>query len=165
MKPSLRRRWREIVALHCCLCHEEDSQRRQSEPDGYHNDGCRPVHGFLFVSSTACLFAALGQDGFRDHAYRQGHAEGDQEQVVQVPEYGDRVGDEVYRTEGIPDHDRGEDPGVGRHPGIPVGQIKRVDLRLESPRPTLQAPDGLGSQRPGVRLLMLVVPGKRRAAA
>jgi hypothetical protein len=153
------------VALHCCLCHEEDSQRRQSEPDGYHNDGCRPVHGFLFVSSTACLFAALGQDEFRDHAYRQGHAEGDQEQVVQVPEYGDRVGDRVYRTEGIPDHDRGEDPGVGRHPGIPVGQIKRVDLRLESPRPTLQAPDGLGSQRPGVRLLMLVVPGKRRAAA
>src|SRR3712207_3063672 len=101
-KSSLR--WREM-GLTCHLGHEEDRQRRQGEPDGDHNDGCHPVCRLLFVRSTPCLFAALGQDGFRDHAYRQGYAEGDQEQVIQVPEYGDRVGDQVYGAESIPDHD------------------------------------------------------------
>ncbi len=39
--------------------------------------------------------AALGGYGRRDHAYRERHPEGDEQQVVQITEDGDEIGDQA----------------------------------------------------------------------
>src|SRR5215218_7793711 len=98
-----------------------------------------PVYGP--VLGIARLFATLGEDVGWDHFYGQRDAERDDDEVVQVSEDGDHVGDEVYGAEGVPDDGGGADPRVPGHPRVPVGEIERVHLDLEPARPRLEPPD------------------------
>jgi hypothetical protein len=56
--------------------------------------------------------ARTGRGSFLCECYTQG----EEDEVVQVAE----VRDQVYRAEGVPDHARGEDTRVDRHPRILV---------------------------------------------
>src|SRR5215216_142640 len=129
---------------------EPYGQRREGDPDGHYYHSAHPAE--WLVLRIARFFAALGEDRGWDHSYRERDSERDDEYIVEVSEDRDRVGYQVYGTEGVRDHDRGEGPRIPWHPRVLVGQVQRVDFDLETSRPPLESLDkvtvpGLWSQK------------------
>lgn len=60
----------------------------------------------------------LVEDVPGDQAHREHDAQRCQHEVVQVSQDGDRVGDQVYRAEGLAHHARREDSRVPRDPRV-----------------------------------------------
>lgn len=115
----------------------DDRRGGQRYPYDDDEDGGHAVDGFAIGGGCSGAFAAIFEHVGRDHAYRQGDAEGNQDEVVQVAENGDGVGDQVYRAERVAHDDRREHSGVQRHPRVPIGEVQRVDLGFQAPRPAL----------------------------
>lgn len=68
---------------------------------------------------------------FRNELERQEHAQGDEQQIVQVTEHGDEVGDQIDWAEGIRHHQCGPGFGVPGRARVAVRQIEGIRVSFE----------------------------------
>jgi hypothetical protein len=68
-----------------------------------------------------------------DHAPYREDAEWDQHKVIEIPEHGDRIGDQVDRAERVGDDAARQGLCVPGHARISDGEVERVDLPLQKP--------------------------------
>lgn len=77
------------------------------------------------------LEAAVVEDGGRDEPQNEGDAEGQEDDVVEVAEEGDEIGDEVDGAEGVADDEGGEELGVPGGGGVFEGEEEGEGLAFE----------------------------------
>lgn len=114
---------------------ERDGAYGEHDPDKHDDPGGEPVPGLAGRHDSRSLLATLGHDLGGDDLEEEGDAQRDEDQVVQVAEDGDEVGDEVDRAERVPDDAGRQRPAVSGRAGIPAGQVERVCLSLQPLRP------------------------------
>jgi len=79
----------------------KNTAHREQQPDGDDHPGGDPTHRLPRPHQPSRLLAALVEDGGRDQPDHQRHPERDEDQVVQIADDGDRVGDQIDRAERI----------------------------------------------------------------
>jgi len=81
------------------------------------------------------LSPVLGEDLGGDHLHGEENPERQQDELIEVAEHGDKVRDQVDRTEGIGDEECRERLGVPRHARVAARQVKRRHVAAELQRP------------------------------
>ena len=76
------------------------------------------------------LAAAIGHDVRGDQLQGQGDAQRDDDQVVQIADDRDEVGDQVNRTEGVGDDGSGEGTRIPGGARVTDCQVQNVGLAL-----------------------------------
>ncbi len=103
---------------------EVETNRREGEPDGDDRPGRNPARGFPLFRERLRANSALREQGWRDQSAHGKNAQRHDDEVVQVSEDGDEIGNEIDRTEGVGDDAAGEQLGVPRRAGIFAGQVE-----------------------------------------
>ena len=134
----------------------------------------RLTRASCWMVSCACnRHSALGQYGARDQAYRQGGAQGCEDEIIEIAQDGYEVWNQVNRAERI-----GDDPGhkklcIPRRPGVACRKVKCKGFRLETTGGLLQLLKQIFGRSSGCRAARcwepsirswphLVSPGGRR---
>jgi hypothetical protein len=134
----------------------------------------RLTRASCWMVSCACnRHSALGQYGARDQAYRQGGAQGCEDEIIEIAQDGYEVWNQVNRAERI-----GDEPGhrklcIPRRPGVACRKVKCKGFRLETTGGLLQLLKQIFGRSSGCRAARcwepsirswphLVSPGGRR---
>jgi hypothetical protein len=134
----------------------------------------RLTRASCWMVSCACnRHSALGQYGARDQAYRQGGAQGCEDEIIEIAQDGYEVWNQVNRAERI-----GDDPGhkklcIPRRPRVACRKVKCKGFRLETTGGLLQLLKQIFGRSSGCRAARcwepsirswphLVSPGGRR---
>ena len=84
-----------------------------------------------------------------DHLRDEVDPQGDENQVIEVAQNRDEIGDEVNGAEGVGDDTGGKELGVPGDSGIFVGEIYRVQLLFELYGPALPCLERVRQLAPG----------------
>ena len=109
-----------------------EERERQSHPHSHDHPGGDPGAALDLGHLDARLGAGVGHHGRWDVAEREGQGGGDQDEVVELAEERDEVGDQVDRAERVGDCDQREDAGHWGRAGVARGERDRPDFAAEA---------------------------------
>lgn len=103
-----------------------------NRPDGDHHGGAEPAGWPRLQQQLRSPGPVFRENGGGDQPNRERETQGNEQQVVEIADDGNEVGDEVDGAQRVGDDERGDelrDPG---NAGIAIGEVERVGVRLES---------------------------------
>lgn len=119
----------------------DDHQRESREPCDGDSDRRSAAHRAPIGEHLARPGATLRHHRGRDEPDGQGDPCRHDEQVIEIPEHGDEVGDQVDGTERVGGHSRHQQPGKPRRLRVMRRQIERQGVALEAFRLLCQSPE------------------------